>query len=105
MTENRVVIGKFSLSAFSNNEIERILLEFRKRSKKIQIASALRKEYAIKPDIKIEGVKPAKPSMPQPENPSPHRKRKIISANDTPSKPQNADENISQSKPTRRLEL
>lgn len=105
VTENRVVIGKFSLSAFSNNEIETILLEFRKRSKKIQIASVLRKEYAIKPDIEIEKVKPAKPSIPQPENPSPHRKRKIISAIDTPSKPQNVNENISQSKPKRRLEL
>lgn len=65
----------------------------------------LRKEYAIKPDIEIEKVKPAKLSIPQPENPSPHRKRKIISAIDTPSKPQNVNENISQSKPKRRLEL
>lgn len=105
VTENRVVIGKFSLSAFSNNEIERILLEFRKRSKKIQIASALRKEYAIKPDIKIEGVKPAKPSMPQPDNPSPHRKRNIISASASSSMPQNTDENISHLKTKRRLEL
>lgn len=105
LANNGREVGEFFLSGFSANEIETILLEFRKRSKKIQIASVLRKEYAIKPDIEIEKVKPAKSSIPQPENPSPRRKRKIISANDMPAKPQNSDDNISRLKPKRRLEL
>lgn len=105
LTENRGVVDKFSLPAFSKNEIEIILQEFRNRSKKLQIASVLRKDYTITPDIEVEEITPAKPLMSQPENSSPSRRRNIISVNDTPSKPQNADENISQSKPKRRLEL
>lgn len=105
LTEDKRIIEEFLLSGFSENKIEMILQEFSKRSKQIQIASELRKDYTITPDIEIEEIKPAKPLTPQPENLNSRRKRKIISAIDTPSKPQNVNENISQSKPKRRLEL
>lgn len=105
LTEDKRIIEEFLLSGFSENKIEMILQEFSKRSKQIQIASELRKDYTIIPDIEIEEVKPAKPLKLQSENPNFRRKRKIISANDMPSKPQNSDDNISQSKPKRRLEL
>ena len=105
LTEDKRIIEEFLLSGFSENKIEMILQEFSKRSKQIQIASELRKDYTITPDIEIEEVKPAKPLKLQPENLNSRRKRKIISTNDTSSKPQNVNENISQSKPKRRLEL
>lgn len=105
LTEDKRIIEEFLLSGFSENKIEMILQEFSKHSKQIQIASELRKDYTIIPDIEIEEVKPAKPLKLQPENLNSRRKRKIISTNDTSSKPQNVNENISQPKPKRRLEL
>lgn len=105
LTEDKRIIEEFLLSGFSENKIEMILQEFSKRSKQIQIASELRKDYTITPDIEIEEVRPAKPLKLKPENPNFRRKRKIISAIDSPSKPQNVNENISQPKPKRRLEL
>lgn len=105
LTEDKRIIEEFLLSGFSENKIEMILQEFSKRSKQIQIASELRKDYTITPDIEIEEVKPAKPLKLQPKNLNSRRKRKIISTNDTSSKPQNVNENISQPKLKRRLEL